>query len=71
MARILANAGLIKMYFYFPVNPNDTLQRFIGEVVSLIKSPKNEAERKQHDDAPDSLSGLCAYLEKYHGLFKN
>jgi len=70
MARILANAGLIKMYFYFPVNPNDTLQRFIGEVVSLIKSPKNEAERKQHDDAPDSLSGLCAYLEKYHQMFK-
>jgi len=64
MARILANAGLVKAYFYFPLNPNPVLQRFIDEVVSLLKTSKDK------DDAPDSLTGLCAYLEHYHGLFK-
>ena len=64
MARILSNSGLIKAYFYFPVNPNPVLQRFMDQVVSLLKTSKNQ------DDAPDSLSGLCAYLEKYHQMFK-
>lgn len=65
MGRILANAGLVKFYFYFPENPNPTLQRFINQVCKLMKTSTKE------DDAPDSLSGLAAYLEKYHGLFKN
>jgi predicted phage terminase large subunit-like protein len=64
MGRILANAGLIKLYFYFPENPNPTLQRFINQVCKLMKTSTKE------DDAPDSLAGLAAYLEKYHGLFK-
>jgi PBSX family phage terminase large subunit len=65
MGRILANSGLIKMYFYFPENPNETLQKFINQVVNLVNTSKDE------DDAPDSLAGLCAYLEKYLGLFKD
>jgi predicted phage terminase large subunit-like protein len=64
MGRILANAGLIKLYFYFPENPNPVLQRFINQVCKLMKTSTKE------DDAPDSLTGLAAYLEKYLGLFK-
>lgn len=65
MGRILANAGLIKLYFYFPENPNSTLQRFIQQVTQLMKtSTKN-------DDAPDSLTGMVQYLEKFNGLFKS
>jgi predicted phage terminase large subunit-like protein len=65
MGRILANAGLIKLYFYFPENPTPDLQRFITQVTKLMKTSTKE------DDAPDSLAGLCAYLEKYMGLFKS
>jgi PBSX family phage terminase large subunit len=62
--RILAHAGLIKLYFYFPEKPNDTLQVFITQVVKILKTSKDQ------DDAPDALAGLCAYLERYHGMFK-
>ena len=65
MGRILANAGLVKLYFYFPENPNPTLQRFINQVIKLMKTSTKD------DDAPDSLTGMAAYLEKYHGLFKS
>jgi len=65
MGRILANSGLIKNNFYFPENPNDTLQKFIDQVTRLMKTSKDK------DDAADSTVGLCQYLEKYHGLFKN
>jgi len=65
MSRILAQAGLIKHYFYFPVSPNPTLQAYIDQVTALLKDSKDK------DDAPDSLAGLSAYLEKYMGLFKN
>jgi len=64
MGRILANAGLVKLFFYFPENPNPTLQRFMNQVCKLMKTSTKE------DDAPDSLTGLAAYLEKYNGLFK-
>lgn len=64
MGRVLANAGLIKMYFYFPENPNPTLERFMAQVFRLMKTSTD------NDDAPDSLAGLAAYLEKYHGMFK-
>lgn len=64
MARILANAGLVKLYFYFPENPNPVLQRFMYQVCKLMKTSTKE------DDAPDSITGMAAYLEKYHGLFK-
>lgn len=65
MSRILAQAGLIKHYFYFPVNPNPTLQAYMDQVMALLKDSKDK------DDAPDSLAGLSAYLEKYMGLFKS
>jgi PBSX family phage terminase large subunit len=65
MGRILAQSGLIKMYFYFPEKPNETLQRFMDSLCALLKTSTKE------DDAADSLAGLCAYLEKYHGLFKD
>jgi PBSX family phage terminase large subunit len=63
MGRILANSGLIKLYFYFPENPSSDLQRFINQVTKLMKTSTNE------DDAPDSLALLSAHLEKYYGLF--
>jgi phage terminase large subunit len=65
MARILANAGLVKLYFYFPENPNEDLQRFMSQACKLLKTSKAE------DDAADSLTGLAAYLEHYHQLFKS
>ncbi len=65
MGRILANAGLIKLYFYFPENPNSTLQRFIQQVTQLMKTST------KLDDAPDSLTGMSQYLEKFNGLFKS
>jgi len=64
MMRVLANAGLVKMYFYFPENPNPTLQRFMDQVYKTLKTATKE------DDAIDSITGLAAYLEKYHGMFK-
>ncbi len=63
MGRILANAGLIKYYFYFPENPNPALQKFINQCTKLMKTSTKE------DDAPDSLSGLSAYLEKFYNCF--
>jgi hypothetical protein len=65
MGRILANAGLIKLYFYFPEKPNPVLQNFMNQVCKLMKTSTKE------DDAGDSLSGLCSHLERYHNLFKN
>lgn len=65
MGRILADAGLIKLFFYFPENPTPELKRFIDEVCKLMKTSTSK------DDAPDALSGLCSYLEKYKSLFKN
>lgn len=64
MMRVLANAGIVKTFFYFPVEPNPDLQRFMNQVSQLLKTDIKE------DDAPDALTGLAAYLEKYHGLFK-
>jgi len=65
MARILANSGLVKMYFYFPDKPNATLQKLMDQATKLLKTDN------ENDDAADSLAGLAAFLEKYHGLFKN
>lgn len=65
MGRILANAGLIKLFFYFPENPNATLQRFIDQVTKLMKTST------KLDDAPDALTGLAAHLEKMYSLFKS
>ena len=64
MMRVLANAGLVKTFFYFPEKPNPDLQRFLTQVYKLLKTDIKE------DDAPDALTGLAAYLEKYMGLFK-
>lgn len=65
MMRVLANAGLVKKYFYFPEDPNEDLERFLDQVHKLLKTSIKE------DDAPDALTGLAAYLEKYHNLFKD
>jgi PBSX family phage terminase large subunit len=64
MGRILANAGIIKYYFYFPENPNPTLQKFIDQCCKLMKTSTKE------DDALDSLASVCAYLEKFYNTFK-
>jgi PBSX family phage terminase large subunit len=64
MGRILANAGLIRLFFYFPENPSPALRRFMDQMCALLKTSKD------NDDAADSLANMAAYLEKYHGLFK-
>jgi PBSX family phage terminase large subunit len=65
IARILANSGLVKYYFYFPKNPNETLIKFMEQFTSILNVSKDQ------DDAADSISGLCSYLEKYKSLFKD
>lgn len=64
MGRILANSGLVKLYFRFPETPNAVLQKLMDQACKLLKTDNEQ------DDAADSLAGLAAYLEKYHGLFK-
>jgi predicted phage terminase large subunit-like protein len=63
MPRILSMAGIIKRHFYFPNEMTPELNRFFLEVVRLLKTAKKK------DDAPDSLAGLAAYLEKYYAMF--
>jgi hypothetical protein len=36
----------------------------MDQVIKILKTSTDE------DDAPDALTGLAAYLEKYHELFK-
>ncbi len=64
MPRILSYAGIIKLFFRFPENPNPTVQRFMNQGYRLLKTSKKE------DDAPDSLSGAAKYLESHYGMFK-
>ena len=63
MGRILANAGLVKYYFYFPEKPTPVLDKFITQLCKLHKSGTKE------DDSADAISGLCAYIEKMYGIF--
>jgi predicted phage terminase large subunit-like protein len=64
IARILANSGLVKYYFYFPEKPNPDLQKFMEQFTSILNTSKDK------DDAADSISGMCSYLERYKSLFK-
>lgn len=65
LGRIIANSGLIKRHFYFPRKQNNDVMKFMAETIALSVTSKD------HDDAADSLSGLCAYLEKYRAIFRN
>jgi PBSX family phage terminase large subunit len=65
MGRIIASSGLIKLFFYFPENPNPTLQKFMNQVTRLMHTSTEE------DDAADSLAAMAAHLEKMYGLFKS
>ena len=64
MSRILSYTGIIKLYFLFPENPNPTTERFMMQVFKLLKTSKKE------DDAPDSLTGAAAHLERHYNLFR-
>jgi hypothetical protein len=63
MPRIIQYAGLVKLYFRFPNNPNPALQKLMTQLWKLKSTDKKE------DDAGDSISGLCEHLEKYHRIF--
>ena len=63
MGRILSYAGLIKLYLYVPETPNEATERFLKQVFKLKKTDTKE------DDAPDSLAGLFAHLERFHQIF--
>jgi len=65
MGRILANAGVVKYYFYFPENPNPTLQKAIAQACKLMKTSTKE------EDFPDALCSIAAYLEKFYNIFKD
>jgi len=64
MARILSYAGIIKLYYRFPENPNPNVERFMKQVYRLLKTSKKE------DDAPDSLAGSAMHLEAQYEMFK-
>src|ERR1035437_604425 len=53
IARILANSGLVKHYFYFPEKPTDIMTKFMEQFTSILSTSKDK------DDAADSISGLC------------
>jgi len=65
MARILSYAGIIKLYFLFPENPNPDVERYMNQVYRLLKTSKDK------DDAPDALAGAAAHLELHYGLFND
>lgn len=63
MPRIIQYAGLVKLYFRFPNNPNPAVQRLLTQLWRL------KATSKKEDDAGDSISGLAAHLELRYGIF--
>lgn len=65
MPRIIQYAGLVKLYFRFPNNPNASTQRLMTQLWKLKSTSKKE------DDAGDSISGLAAHLEKHYHLFND
>jgi len=64
MVRILSYAGIIKLYFLFPENPNPTTEKFMNQVFKLLKTSKKD------DDAPDVLAAAAAHLERHYNLFR-
>lgn len=64
MPRIIQYAGLVKLYFRFPNNPNPATQRLMTQLWKLKNTSKKE------DDAPDSISGMAEHLEKFYHMFK-
>lgn len=65
MPRIIQYAGLVKLYFRFPNEPNAATQRLMTQLWKLKSTSKKE------DDAGDSISGLAEHLEKFYHLFKD
>lgn len=65
MSRILSYAGIIKLYFMFPQDPNPDTERFMNQVFKLLKTSK------KNDDAPDSLAGAAMHLEEHYDMFKD
>jgi len=63
MPRIIQYAGLVKLHFRFPNNPNPELQKFMNQLWKLKSTSKKE------DDAGDSISGMCEHLERYYNIF--
>lgn len=64
MARIISQSGIIKYNFYFPENPNPTLQAFMNQMFRLLKTSKKE------DDAGDAIAAASAHLEEQFHMFK-
>jgi len=64
MSRIQNMAGIIKLYFLFPENPNPITQKFMNQVYKLKKTSKKE------DDAPDALAGIAAHLDAHYNIFR-
>ncbi len=63
ISRILNMAGIVKLFFLFPENPNPTTQKFMNQVYKFNKTSK------KNDDAPDALVGMAAHLEAHFRLF--
>lgn len=61
--RILTISGFIKEFCYFRED-NDRGQDYDRFLDNLTGYLKNGASN--HDDAPDSLAGLCAMIKKFY-----
>lgn len=58
VSRIIGQGGYIKQYIEFKDNPTDIdYQKFMQQLTSFLRTGKSK-----HDDAPDSLAGLMAFL---------
>lgn len=64
-ARIKTISGFIKEYLVFldesEYDPNSDYAKFMYELTHFLKNGKSK-----HDDAPDSLEGLCALVRQFY-----
>lgn len=64
--RIILAEAFIKQYFYFlnedEIIPGSQYDLFMRELFNYMRK---EGETKDHDDAPDALSGLAKFIESY------
>ena len=63
MTRIISQSGFIKRYFYFRTDyeVNSPYDLFMRNIFGFSKDKKLNA----HDDAPDALSGLSNFINKF------
>ena len=63
--RIQTLAGFIKEFCYFRDDGDEEYQEFMKNFMAYFKDGTSD-----HDDAPDAVTGLCAFIRRSHqGLY--